>query len=204
MARRSQEQRRTETNAKLIDATIGSLCDIGYAATSTYAICRRAGVSQGALFNHFDTRLDLIVAATEAICAGHLQRYDAATSGLGELARGKVRLVVEFIRASTRTQEHAAWHEVMVAARTDEELRSRVAPSLRAFEQALLQTATRMFGRAEDDGLGVVVLSILHVFDSEAVTSSVSPSEKIEQQRIVWATALLKAELERETNGTEP
>lgn len=202
MARRTQEERRTETIGKLVEATIDSLCEVGYAATSTYVVCKRAGVSQGALFNHFGKRIDLIVQTTEAICAGHLERYAAAVEGLVVVDEGQVRAVVEFIRASSRTREHAAWHEVMVAARTDDELRERVAPSLQAFETALLATAARVFGRPGDEGLGVMALSIMHMFDSEAVTTSVYPNKKIEEDRIKWATALFKAELERETNGT--
>lgn len=196
MARRTQEERRTETIGKLVDATIASLDEVGYAATSTSAICRRAGVSQGALFNHFDKRVDLIVATAEAISTRHLQRYAQATAGLEEIDEGKVRTVIEFIRASTRTPDHRAWQEIMTAARTDHELRERVAASLRAFEEALLGAAAAVFGR-EDQQLGVVTLSLMHMFDSEAVTTAVYPNDAIEAERIEWATSLLRAMLER-------
>ena len=190
----TQEERRAETIGKLLEATIDSLSEVGYAATSTYAVCKRAGVSQGALFNHFPKRIDLIVAATEAICAQHLDRYATATAGLTELDEGQLRAVVEFIRASSRTREHHAWHEVMVAARTDEELRERVAGSLSAFEQSLLRTAAAVFG-THDERLGVLTLSIMHMFDSEAVTTSVYPNPDIEEERIRWATDLLRTAL---------
>ena len=195
MTRRTQEDRRAETIGRLVEATIDSLYEAGYAATSTYAVCKRAGVSQGALFNHFDKRIDLVVRTTQAICERHLERYAAATRGLSTLDEAEVRVLVEFIRASTRTREHGAWHEVMVAARTDGELRERIASSLSTFEHALLETVTRVFGRAADDPIGVVALSIMHMFDSEAVTASVYPNAKIERERIEWATALLQDEL---------
>lgn len=194
---RTQRERRTETIGKLVDATIDSLAEGGYAATSTSVICKRAGVSQGALFNHFDKRIDLIVATTEAICTHHLERYAEAARGVGQLEADRVRAVIEFIRASTRTREHMAWHEVMVAARTDAALRERVAPSLQAFEQALLATAATVLDAPPQahDRVGVVALSIMHMFDSEAVTTAIYPNPDIEAARVEWASELLRREL---------
>ncbi|MGB6181142.1 MAG: helix-turn-helix domain-containing protein, partial [Rhodococcus sp. (in: high G+C Gram-positive bacteria)] len=61
--RRTQEQRRTDTIARLLDAAITSLAEKGYAATTVNEVVTRAGVSSGALFRHFPTRLDVMVAA---------------------------------------------------------------------------------------------------------------------------------------------
>lgn len=193
----TQEERRTETIGKLLDATVHCLAELGYSATSTSAICKRAGVSQGALFNHFGKRVDVIVATTEAICARHLRRYDEAASSLGELDDGQIRGLVEFMRASTRLPDHRAWHEVMNAARTDTALASRVAPSLQRFETALLQSVASVFGR-EDLEFGVLALSLMHMFDSEAVTTSVYPNPEIEEQRVRWAAELLRMYLHAE------
>lgn len=188
---RTNEERRRETIGRLIEATIESLAETGYSDSSTNKICRRAGVSQGGLFNHFDTRADLIVAAAEEICGRHLEAF--AEPNVGRDVRG----VVEFIRAATRTPEHAAWHEIVVAARTDAELRERIAPSVRRFESALLGAASRVLGiegeRAER--IGLVALSIMHMFDSEAVTSAAYPNPEIEERRVAWATELLTREL---------
>ena len=194
---RARQKRSEETIASLIDATISCLHELGYAATSTNAICRRAGVSQGGLFNHFATRLDLVVAATEQICADHLQRYadiaDAMPPGPVDL-----EAVVEVIRSSTRLPHHAAWHEVMVAARTDSELRGRVGPLVSEFEQGLIRAAGSVFGLPEDklEHLGVVALSVMHMFDSEAVTVNVYPNPQIERARVKWIAQMLARELE--------
>src|SRR5690242_5936361 len=63
--RRTQEQRRAETRAKLLDAAIESLLEVGYAATTTRAVAQRAGVSSGAQTHHFPRRVDLVAAAVE-------------------------------------------------------------------------------------------------------------------------------------------
>src|ERR1019366_1193637 len=46
--RRTQQERRDETRAKLLDATIESLVEVGYSATTTRLLAERAGVSSGA------------------------------------------------------------------------------------------------------------------------------------------------------------
>lgn len=62
-ARRSQAERRAETRARLIEATITSLVEDGWAGTSTRSVARRAGVSQGAQQHHFPTKRTLVEAA---------------------------------------------------------------------------------------------------------------------------------------------
>ena len=45
--RRTQEERSAETRARLLEATIESLGEVGYASTTTTGVCERAGVSRG-------------------------------------------------------------------------------------------------------------------------------------------------------------
>ena len=95
---RTQQQRRTETIGNLIDATIDSLCEKGYAATTVSEIVARAGVSSGALFRHFPTRLDLLVAAAEEVRSRQFTEFRGeGTAGAG--VNGQV--VIE--AASVRT-----------------------------------------------------------------------------------------------------
>ena len=67
--RRSQEQRKHETRQQLLDAAKKLLIERGMAALTTTAICKEAGLSQGALFKHFETKHQMLCAV-----AAHL--YD--------------------------------------------------------------------------------------------------------------------------------
>ena len=194
-ARRTQEQRRAETIGKLLNATIHCLAELGYARTSTHQICRRAGVSQGAMFNHFSSRLEVVVATTELICERHIGRMTRPLDGIGE---DQVSVMIQIIRQASRTHEHAAWHEVMVAARTDDALRPLVRGILARFERAVLAMTQNVLSldAAGAARIGVVVLSLMHMFDSEAVTVKVHPNPEIEALRARWATSLLRNELE--------
>ena len=54
--RRSQKERSSETQARLLDAAVTLLHERGLAGTSTHDIAEAAGVSRGALTHHFESR----------------------------------------------------------------------------------------------------------------------------------------------------
>ena len=82
----------------------------------------------------------------------------------------------------------------MVAARTDAELHELVAPSLKAFEAALLKGLPAVDGLPAQR-LGTIMLSLMHLFDSESVTTAVYGNEELESDRIAWLTEMLRREL---------
>lgn len=192
--RRTQSERREATMARLLDATIASLAQDGYSRTTTSGVCERAELSQGALFRHFASRTELIAAAAEVICRRHIALVRESLEVVRKSLQSEAaRLLVTTIRDAARTPEHAAWHEVMVAARCDEELRSKVAPTLRSFEQSLLSDLDNLGG--PKGRIGTIVLSLMHLFDSEAVTVAVYGNPKLEADRVAWLSRLLEQEL---------
>ena len=62
----TQVERRAETRAKLLDATVKSIVEHGLAATTSRRVCDIAGVSSGAQTHHFPFRTDLLGAADRA------------------------------------------------------------------------------------------------------------------------------------------
>ena len=92
--RRSQEQRRQDTQERVLKAALDILAEEGYARFTTTAVAARAGVSRGAQENYFRTKTDLIAAAT---------RYamDSATAHAAksaQVARTRGRSVAAFPR----------------------------------------------------------------------------------------------------------
>src|SRR3954471_14184773 len=87
--RRTQQERREETRRRLLDATITVLVEQGYARLTTVEVAKRAGVSQGAIFTHFDTKADLLCASVEIVFPRLIQDYLA---GLGGLPSGRERI----------------------------------------------------------------------------------------------------------------
>jgi len=76
---RTQEQRRRDTQERVLTAAIDILADRGYAHFTTTAVAAKAGVSRGAQENYFPTKTDLIAAATaHAMDVAIRQATDAA------------------------------------------------------------------------------------------------------------------------------
>jgi AcrR family transcriptional regulator len=194
----TQAERRDATVRRLVDATIAALVDEGYAGTTVKAICTRAGLSQGALFRQFDTRLDLVARAVRTIGERHLAAFADAFPPTRSGAALDLERVVRVIRDVCRTDTHAAWHEVMVAARTDSGLHAAVRQVLTDFEAGLFE-AVRRTAQVPPDREPVVaaaVLSVMHMFDSEAVTVAILRNPELEAARVAWAATALRQTLD--------
>jgi AcrR family transcriptional regulator len=65
--RQPQQDRSRLTRRRLLDATVDSLAQVGWTATSVALVAARAGVSRGAAQHHFPTREALFEAAVDHI-----------------------------------------------------------------------------------------------------------------------------------------
>lgn len=130
---RTQEDRSAATQLALLDATIDCLVEYGYAGTTTRLVADRAAVSRGAQTHHYPTKRDLVVAAVEHLFDTHARQFTEAFRRVPAEQRTLDRAVDALWRIVSGPP-FAAVLEVVVAARTDDELRSivhGVATSLR-------------------------------------------------------------------------
>lgn len=65
MARKTQKQRRHDTQQAVLTAVLQVLSETGYANFSVVAVARRAGVTRGALEHYFPGKSDLLIAASQ-------------------------------------------------------------------------------------------------------------------------------------------
>jgi AcrR family transcriptional regulator len=183
--RRTQEERRALTIRKLIDATIASVQEVGYARTTVKEICGRAGLSHGALFRFFPRVVDLIVAASEDIGRRQIAEFEArfsATQTDGEPLAVALRLV----RETCRSRTNAVFYELLVAARTDPELRAALKPWLARYLTAIREGALKLPGADAfpPDIFEVLVFTVLRAFDGEALIRVIAPQPKVEERRL--------------------
>ena len=75
--KRTQTERSESTRAALIEAARGLFAERGYAGVGTEEIVRAAGVTRGALYHHFDGKLELFAAVYEQIEAELAERIAA-------------------------------------------------------------------------------------------------------------------------------
>ncbi|MQA84041.1 MAG: TetR family transcriptional regulator [Streptosporangiales bacterium] len=146
--RRSQEERRTRTRERLLEATVRCLVELGWAGTSTTEVSLRAGVSRGAQQHHFRTKTELVAAAIEHLLQRQRAEYERAFAALPPDQQGvdaAVDLLWEIYCGPTFT----ALLELAVASRTDETLRELCADLNQRVVEITVQTFGRLFPGAE-------------------------------------------------------
>ncbi len=119
---KTQAERRAETRAALLNATIESLVTYGYAGTTTGRIAELAGVSRGAQTPYFRSRAELVSAAVT-----HLAELRAEAAH--ERFSGKEVSLEEGLDAIWEEHQGPIFDaalELWVASRTDPELRRKM------------------------------------------------------------------------------
>jgi AcrR family transcriptional regulator len=124
----TQQQRRTETRGKLLDATVRSLLDVGYAATTTRRVAELAGVSAGAMTHHFPHRVDLVAAAVERLTEQRVVALSAEAVHLPTDRKARARAALELLWRDFSSDLFAVIVKLWVAAADDPELYARLVP----------------------------------------------------------------------------
>lgn len=193
---RTQQQRREETVARLLQASIDTIIEVGYARASAAVITKRAGVSVGALFRHFETMGDFMAATAYEVLRRQLETF---TKQVAEIPADRPALLaaLTILRDITAGSTNAVLYELMVAARTDEKLMETLQNVLGQYS-AKIHDAARALPGAEsfpEETFPVIVALMTNVFDGAAIVRGVLPQPELEEQRIPMLTALLTAGL---------
>jgi DNA-binding transcriptional regulator YbjK len=149
--RRTQDERSAETRQKLLDATIRSLVDFGYPATTGRRVAELAGVSRGAQTHHYPQMSDLISDAVEHLAerrAKEFERRAADLRGTGEEVSGLVDLLWEDYSSDLFKAVVKLW----VAAADDPALSERLTPLERSLRSMLRSTVRSLVGDAAGPG----------------------------------------------------
>jgi AcrR family transcriptional regulator len=144
--RRTQEERSAATRARLLDATLECLAELGYARTTTTEIAERGGVSRGAQLHHFPTKAELVTEAVAYLFDRRDEEFRAAFAKLpADAERGAAAVDILWSMVSGPTFH--AWLELAVAARTDPVMRPKVAALTTRFTENVSRTFHELFPR---------------------------------------------------------
>lgn len=178
--RRTQAERRAHTHAALLDATIDCLVERGYGRTSTNDIIHMAGVSRGALLHHFASKAELLGAAAERVFErfelGFREDFAALPVEERTLERAVQQLWTIF-----RSPRYDAAFELMVASRTDPELRQVMVAVLERFERSVAADFGMLFpATAASAGLAIVRFAFA-VLDGAALSADLGFGDSAEE-----------------------
>src|SRR5689334_3422116 len=144
LPRRTQEERSAATRGRLLDATLSCLSELGYARTTTTEIAERAGVSRGAQLHHFPTKTELVTTAVEHLFERRTEEFRKAFATI-PAGVDRTAAAVDLLWSMVSGPTFYAWLEIVVAARTDPELRPTVSAIGRRFGETIDRTHRELF-----------------------------------------------------------
>lgn len=146
---RTQEQRRAETQAKVLEATIQSLLDDGYAQTTTRHVAALAGVSPGALAHYYPRRVDLVASAIERLAEQRIDAWREMAHTLPTRAELRVPALVDLLWEDFSSPLFTVFVKVWVAAADEPELYERLAVTERGIARAIGRLAAESIGEIQ-------------------------------------------------------
>jgi AcrR family transcriptional regulator len=126
--RRTQEERRAGTRARILDAAADCLLERGYAETTVAEVQSRAGLARGTLLHHYPAKADLIVAAMRHLAEQRMAAFHREAQAVVAPAGNRLAALVDVAWRDLNSPTFFAALELWVAARTDPELREALIP----------------------------------------------------------------------------
>lgn len=187
-SRTPQAERSAATRAKLLDATIDCLVELGWQGTSTTEVVRRAGVSRGAQVHHYPSKEDLVLAAIEHLVTRRVEEYRIAFDQLPADRRTPAE-ALELLWAQCFGPSFDAWLELAVAARRSPTLQARFKEVEHRFGEIATDRFQEMFPAAFGDrALATVAMRLTFaVLDGVALRRIAgAPREELDETRAAY------------------
>jgi AcrR family transcriptional regulator len=190
---RTQRERREETRGRLLAATQAALVERGYAGATTTEICRRAGVSQGALFKRFASKGELLAATAEQLFAHLIDAYREEMPRLAGV-EDRAAAAVELLWGVFEDARLLAAIELYGAARTDRELARRLAPVAARHGENLRQLARELFpeAAARNHDFDALVSVVVQAIQGATLGSLASGDRSVSEPMLALLTDLVR------------
>jgi AcrR family transcriptional regulator len=166
--RPTQAERVAAMRSRLLDAAIEGLAETGYSGFSTNDVVRRAGVSRGALAHHFPTKADLVAAAADRLVELRAAEFRARFEAIAPQRR-TVGKALDVLWTFFEDPSYQALLELMVAARSEDELRPVMAAGLRHAAEVTRDVFAESFpDLAESPFIGAILDAVLSLYSGLA------------------------------------
>jgi AcrR family transcriptional regulator len=182
----TQQERRDQTRGKLLDATIESLLEVGYAGTTTRRVAERAGVSAGAQTHHFPHRVDLVGAAVERLAAQRVSALSKRARDLPADRKARTRAALNLLWRDFSSDLFTVFVKLWVAAADDPDLYARLVPLEREMSRQIAQALPAFYGEDPPPDINARVTTALATMRGLALSRAYEPSGR--RQKDPWPT----------------
>jgi AcrR family transcriptional regulator len=190
-----QQTKSGMTQAAILDAALDCFYRLGYANTTTEKIAKAAGVSRGAMLHHFPTRFELIKSAVQYLNRRRLEIYSEEETLVQQGAEHtRIEEGIDAVWEQYNSPDYVVFHELKVAARTDQELADVLVPELIKFRKHAREASRKVFpDLAQSEAWEHTNNLAGFLLESMAAAKTIGGPEVPEQQMLAW----LKGELRR-------
>jgi AcrR family transcriptional regulator len=136
VSRRTQEQRRRETQEAVLEAAMTVLIEDGYEKFTTTRVAKTAGISRGAQENYFRTKNELVVAATRYALTRAAEQARALASRNAR-SSDPIEAFLANSKSFCFSPTYLALMEMVTVARRNPELAKVNTPVVREFRNIL-------------------------------------------------------------------
>ena len=149
-----QAEKSAMTRHAILEAAIQCFIELGYANTTTALIAEYAGVSRGAMMHHFPSRGSVLKATIEHLHQKRLDEYKQLMAEIDDptqlMNRTRIEASVQQAWVYVNQPSSIAFQEILMASRTDAELREVLEPLEKDFEKQFLNTVKAVFPHWQD------------------------------------------------------
>ncbi len=175
--RRTQAERRANTRARLLEATIESLISDGYARTTVRQVAERAGVSSGAQSHYFPHRVDLVASAFEHLAEQRVARNAERARSLSGDRSVRLRALLDLLWEDFKSPLFIVAAKLWVASADDAALRERLIPAEKRIYAATAEVAREVAGEfAEEPGFDRKLAVAMNTVAGLALVREFDPS----------------------------
>jgi len=159
----------------LLEATIHSLAEGGFAVTTSRRVCELAGVSMGAQTYHFPHRTDLLGAAVEYLADRRLAEMRELAADLPTDSGERLAALLDLLWADFNSPTFVVFVKLYVAAADDPDLYARLVPIERQLSDAIVAHAIEILGDQVVPDFGRRLLLVLSAVRGLALTEHFEP-----------------------------
>lgn len=143
--RRTQAERSDSMRTRLLEATLQSLAEDGYAASTLSSIVRRAGVSRGAQVHHYPNKQALMLDAAEDLLRRTYRQLGELLLSIGDEDDRLTRLVEAAWEQVFSTPLFHAYTELLVASLRDADLADALRERLKRVQSVFAPAVEHYF-----------------------------------------------------------
>ena len=179
-----QQTKSENTRAAILEAALVCFYDLGYGATTTEKVAKRAGVSRGAMLHHFPSRLHLVREAVRYLYIKRLKLFEEQELKVNEGAEHtRIGEGIDAYWQQLHSPLFTVFHELRVAARTDDDLREAMALDDQKLDKSWGKVAVSLYpdlAQSEDfDAANLLTVFLLEGMANRGITTGKIPDKMI-------------------------